>query len=193
MSRTPRSLLDRVREGNSAPDWGRFVSLYRPLLLRWIGPVLVQPADADDLVQDVLTVVVAKLPEFKHSGHDGAFRGWLRRILAHHLQTFWRKKLRTPATGPGVDEFLARLDDPTDDLARRWDEDHDRHLIASLLEVIRSEFQPTTWRAFWRTAIEEATPSAVAAELGLSTNAVFIARSRVLQRLREEANGLLGD
>jgi RNA polymerase sigma factor (sigma-70 family) len=191
MPHTPRSLLERVSEGNKSPDWGRFFDTYRPLLHKWIGPVLLQPADADDVVQDVLMVVVAKLPEFRHNGTPGAFRGWLRGILSHRLQNFWRKKLRTPATGPAFGDFFDRLDDPTGDLARQWNEDHDRHLIATLLEAIKPEFQPNTWRAFWRTAIEEATPSQAAAELGLSTNAVFIARSRVLQRLREEAAGLI--
>jgi RNA polymerase sigma-70 factor (ECF subfamily) len=163
------------------------------MLHRWIGPMLLQPADADDLVQDVLTVVVTKLPEFHHSGNAGAFRAWLRGILAHRLRNFWRKKLRTPVTGPGIDELLIRLDDSTDEISRRWDEDHDRHLISVLLETIRPEFQINTWRAFWMTAIQEIPPSQAAAELGLTTNAVFIARSRVLQRLREEAAGLLDD
>ncbi|HEY2785898.1 MAG TPA: sigma-70 family RNA polymerase sigma factor [Fimbriiglobus sp.] len=193
MSHTPRSLLDRVSEGNNSPDWGRFVDTYRPLLHRWIGPVLLQPADAEDVVQDVLVVVIAKMPEFRHNGTTGAFRGWLRGILSHRLQNFWRKKLRIPTTGPVFDDFFVRLDDPHGELARQWNEDHDRHLVATLLEAIRPEFQTNTWRAFWRTAIEEATPNQTATELGITTNAVFIARSRVLHRLREEAKGLLDD
>lgn len=193
MPQTPRSLLDRVSDGKRSADWERFVTIYHPLLHRWIGPVLLQPADADDVVQDVLTVVVAKLPEFHHNGSAGAFRSWLRSILSHRLQNFWRKKLHTPATGPAFDDFFTRLDDPHGELARLWDRDHDRHLVATLLDAIRPDVQPMTWKAFWRTAIEEASPSQVAAELGLTTNAVFIARSRVLQRLREEARGLLDD
>lgn len=177
--------------GNGSPAWGQFVSLYGPLLRRWLQPHLLQPADVDDIIQDVLVVVVRKLPEFKPTGHPGGFRCWLRNILTHRLQTHWRKKLQSPVAGVGVDEYLAKLTDPTSELARRWDEEHDRHLIAVLLESVRREFQPTTWEAFWQTAILGQPPAAVAAALNLTPNAVFIARSRVLARLREEGDGML--
>lgn len=191
MSDTPRSLLDRVRQGNCSPSWEQFLKVYGPLLRRWLHPHLLQPADIDDLVQDVLCVVVNKLPEFKPTGHPGGFRCWLRKILTHRLQTFWRKKLRGPIAGVGADEFLAKMTDPGSDLARRWDEEHDRYLVGVLLETIRPEFQPSTWEAFWQTAILGQPPTAVAAALNMSANAVFIARSRVIARLREEGDGLL--
>ena len=193
MAHTPKSLLDRVSSGNDSPDWPQFLTLYRPLLRRWLTQYFLQEADADDVVQDVLVVVVAKLPDFKHGGHAGAFRGWLRQILTHRLQTHWRKSLRRPACGPLFDLTLAELADETSSLAKAWDEEHDRHLIAVLLDVVKPEFQTTTWEAFWQSSILERPIPHVARSLGLTQNAVFIARSRVLQRLREEAAGLLDD
>jgi RNA polymerase sigma-70 factor (ECF subfamily) len=192
MSDTPRSLLDRVRQGNDSPQaWERFEQMYAALIRRWLRPYLLQPADGGDIVQDVMLVVVQKLPEFRPTGHPGGFRCWLRRVLKHRLQTHWRKNIGGPVAGVGADEFLAALTDPNSDLARRWDEEHDRHLVGVLLEAIRPEFQPATWQAFWQTAILGQPPAAVAAALGLSANAVFIARSRVIARLREEGEGML--
>jgi RNA polymerase sigma-70 factor, ECF subfamily len=193
MAHTPQSLLDRVSGGNDSPAWPQFLSLYRPLLRRWLTQYFLQEADADDVVQDVLVVVVAKMPEFRHGGGAGAFRAWLRQILTHRLQTHWRKSLRRPAAGPLFDLTLAELADDSSSLTKAWDEEHDRHLISVLLDAVKPEFQPTTWQAFWQTSILETPVADVARSLGLSPNAVFIARSRVLQRLREEAAGLLDD
>ena len=186
-----RSLLDRLADGHQSPAWAEFVRLYTPLLQYWLRPHLLQPADVDDVVQDVLVVVLGKLPEFKPVA-PGAFRAWLRTILSYRLQTFWRKKLRGPAVG-AFDSLLTGLGDPNSELSRTWDEEHDRHVIGGLLTVVRPRFQQSTWQAFWRTAILEESPAAVATALNLSQNAVFIARSRVMQRLREEASGLVDE
>ena len=186
-----RSLLDRLADGHQSPAWGEFVRLYTPLLQFWLRPHLLQPADVDDVVQDVLLVVLARLPEFKPAA-PGAFRAWLRAILSYRLQTFWRKKIQGHAVG-AFEEMLKGLEDPTSELSRAWDEEHDRHVIGWLLGVVRPRFQPNTWQAFWRTAILEESPATVATALKLSQNAVFIARSRVMQRLREEAAGLVDE
>jgi RNA polymerase sigma-70 factor (ECF subfamily) len=85
------------------------------------------------------------------------------------------------------------LEDPASGLSRLWDEEHDRHVVRRLLERIEPDFQPSTWRAFRRQVLDGAPPVAVAAELGLSVNAVLIAKSRVLQRFRQEARGLLDE
>ena len=90
MSDTPLSLLDRIRRHGRPIDWDRLVGLYRPLLHGWLRRHPVQGADADDLVQDILSVLVEKLPQFAHSGRPGSFRTWLRRILVYQVRYFWR-------------------------------------------------------------------------------------------------------
>ena len=87
--------------------------------------------------------------------------------------------------------LLEQLSDPNNDLPRLWDEEHDRYVIRRLLERIESEVAPSTWQAFRRVVVEGRDEETVAAELGLSVNAVFIAKSRVLSRLRREADGIL--
>jgi RNA polymerase sigma-70 factor (ECF subfamily) len=193
MSETSASLIDRLRADPKSAAWRQLVDLYEPLIRAWLHRHDGWSQDADDLVQEVLTVVVRKLPEFEHNGRTGAFRAWLRTITVNCLRDHWRSKRGRPtATGNSdVQQLLAQLEDPDSSQSRLWDQEHDRHVTRKLLEMLRNDFEPTTWRAFERTALDGQSAAAVAAELGLSTNAVFIARSRVLARLRQEAAGLI--
>jgi RNA polymerase sigma factor (sigma-70 family) len=192
MSETPVSLLERLRLRPDAADWQRLVDLYRPLLESWLRRQGVQPADADDLVQDVLTVLPRELPRFQRV-RQGAFRSWLRGILANRLRGFWRDRRHRPQAAGDSDfaHLLEQMEDPASDLSRRWDEEHDAHVIQQLLSSIEHEFTPATWQAFRRQVLDEARAAVVAAELGISVNAVLIARSRVLRRLRREARDLI--
>jgi RNA polymerase sigma-70 factor, ECF subfamily len=183
---TSASLLGRAQTAGDPDAWGTLVGLYTPLLHAWFTSAGLQPADRDDLTQRVLEVLVRQLSTFQHNGRTGAFRAWLRGITTNMLREFWRDR-PTPAT----ESVLAELSDPGGRLSILWGEQHDRHVLHALLELVRPEFEATTWAAFHRTAIDGAAPRAVAAELGITANAVFIAKSRVLARLRERAAGLV--
>jgi RNA polymerase sigma-70 factor (ECF subfamily) len=185
---TSATLLERLRDRDNAAAWQRFVALYTPLIRLWLGRHL-QPADVEDLTQEVLTVLVAKVPAFEHAGRPGSFRAWLRAVCVNCLRAFWRN--RPPATD--TDALLRQLEDPHGEGSRRWDQEHDDHVLRRALDLIEPEFKPATWRAFRRLVTDGATPEEVAAELGLTVNAVFIAKSRVLRRLREEVRGLVDD
>jgi RNA polymerase sigma-70 factor (ECF subfamily) len=193
MSDTSISLLDRLRLRPDEAAWKRLVDIYTPLLHTWLRRYAVQPEDADDLVQEVLVVVARELPQFHHDQRRGAFRCWLRTILIHRLRDAWRaRRYRPIATGDSaVEKHLEELADPDSGLSRLWDEEHDRHVLRCLVELIEPAFASTTWKAFQRVALDGARPADVAAELGISVNAVWLAKSRVLQRLRQEAQGLI--
>jgi RNA polymerase sigma-70 factor (ECF subfamily) len=190
---TSVSLLDRLREEPDADAWRRLVDMYTPLIRGWLRRHGLPPQEADDLVQEVLAVVVRRLPDFRREERTGAFRRWLRTITVNCLRDFWRRQRGRPlATGDSdFRNVLDQLEDPDSALSRLWDEEHDRHVTQRLLEMIRPHFEPSTWRAFQRVALEGVPPDQVAAELGLSVNAVFIAKSRVLCRLRQEGAGLI--
>jgi RNA polymerase sigma-70 factor (ECF subfamily) len=186
-------LLEHLR-GAGAEDqaWGQLVDLYSPLLRAWFHREGLAEADSDDLSQEVLAVVCAELPRFVHNGRTGAFRLWLRRIAVNRLRAFRRARRRQPGTGD--DEFQARLDqweNPDSPLSRQWDVEHDRHVSRQLLDRIRAEFQPATWAAFAGVMFEGQMPAEVAHRLGVSVNAVLLAKSRILGRLREAAKGIL--
>jgi RNA polymerase sigma-70 factor (ECF subfamily) len=191
MAVTSHSLLDRLRLRPDPDGWQRLVNLYLPLIHGWLRRHGVAPADADDLAQEVLTVVVRELPQFQHNQRTGAFRAWLRTITVHRVRDFWRGRKLRPATGD--EEFgklLDQLEDPHSAPSALWDQEHDHHVARRLMELIQPEFGTKTWRAFQRTALDGARAAEVAAELHMSVNAVLIAKSRVLQRLRAEAQGL---
>jgi RNA polymerase sigma factor (sigma-70 family) len=194
MSVTSATLLERLRDARDADAWNRLVELYAPLIRVWAERLNVRGADAEDLVQDVMAVVVRRFPEFVHPEKPGAFRGWLRAIAANCARALWKSRRVNP-TAPGGTDFggyLARLEDPTDDFARTWEREHDLYITRKLLDRIRGDFEARTWDMFARFVLDGLSADEVAEELGSTSNAVYIAKSRVLARLREEAGGLLG-
>ncbi len=150
-------------------------------------------ADLEDLSQEILLSVVRHLPSFEHSGNRGAFRSWLRTIICSRTTDYWRASgARTPASGgSGAAAALQQIADPESDLNRQWDEEHDRYLLGCVLKLVEEEFEPATQRAFRRLALDGASGAMVAEELGLSVAAVYMAKSRVLQRIRKEVEGLI--
>jgi RNA polymerase sigma-70 factor (ECF subfamily) len=128
------------------------------------------------------------VPEFAHNRRMGAFRTWLRTVAAHKLGDYLRSARRRAPAGAadGQAQVLEQLEDPASDLSRRWERQHDQHVAQALLTLIRPEFAATTWEAFQRLVVEGQATAEVAAALNLTPNAVLIAKSRVLARLRQE-------
>ncbi len=190
MNETPLSLLDRLRrEPRDGISWRRLTSIYAPLIRRWLLQQEAPEADVDDLAQEVLLVLAKDLGKFDHNGRTGAFRLWVRMITGHRLRDYWRSRKSEPRNG--VADRLAEIEDPNSELGRRWDREHDEYLAQRLMELIEPEFAPTTWRGFRLHVLEGREASEVAEILGLSVNAVLIAKSRVLRRLRQEGRGLI--
>lgn len=188
---TPQSLLQRLREKSDEDGWKRLVDLYTPLLQRWLRQFHIEGADAADLLQEVFATLVRCLPSFEHKGQPGAFRCWLRNILINHVRCFWNARRMTSFTDANnILQELDRLEDPAGDLNRLWDQQHNTFLARRVLELIEKDFTSSTWHAFRRLVLEGAKPAAVAAEMGLTVNAVMLAKSRVLRRARQEIAGL---
>lgn len=189
---TSVSLLERLSGSPTDDDWRRLDELYRPLLRAWMARAGIVTSDVEDLVQEVLLVVFREIAEFEWRG-QGAFRAWLRTILAHRVRDYFRgQKYRPTATGDS--DFLRRLDElesPDSALSRLWDREHDEYVAASLMKRVQGDFAPVTWRAFRRHVLEGEPAVRVAQELDLSLNSVLLAKSRVLKRLRHEAAGLV--
>jgi RNA polymerase sigma-70 factor (ECF subfamily) len=189
MKETRQSLLLRAQTGEEAA-WKDLTDLYRPLILGWLTRQGVPGGDLEDLSQDVLLSVVKHLPAFEHSGRRGAFRSWLRTIVCSRTTDYWR----VAGVGTHARDAAAALQeiaDPESDLNRQWDEEHDRFVLGCLLDLVEMEFEPATLRAFRRLALDGASGAQVAGELGLSVAAAYMAKSRVLQRIRREAEGLI--
>lgn len=184
MSKTPATLLDRLRTSADPEAWGRFVELYTPLLLSWAQRLGVREPEDADLVQEVFTHLVTKLPSFVYD-RGRSFRGWLRTV-AHNL---WRNRLGRPGLPAGGAIDLDGLAAPE---AEAFEEaDYRRHLVARAVAIMHEEFQQTTWQACWEMVVNDRPAEDVGQELGLSAEAVRAAKYRVLNRLRRELDGLL--
>jgi RNA polymerase sigma-70 factor (ECF subfamily) len=193
MELTSTSLLVRACEGSDPVAWERLVAIYRPMIIHWMQRYAISHQDSEDLAQDVLTILIRELPCFAHSGRPGAFRAWLRAIAANRMRSFWRSGRCRPSIGGdgGFMQMVEQLEDDNSDLSRLWDEEHDRYVVMKIVDAIEREFRSTTMDAFRRVTIDHQPPVEVAASLGLSVSAVYIANSRVLRRLRKEAEGLI--
>jgi RNA polymerase sigma-70 factor (ECF subfamily) len=188
METTPVSLLERLRDRTDQAAWTRFVFLYSPLFYLWARRLGAIGSDADDLVQDVFTALVRDLPRFQYDPGQ-RFRGWLWRIVRNKAKD--RQRIADPIASNDLDAVPDRVNaDPGVAVDER---EYQRYLAGRALELIQSEFEPSTWRAFLETTADGRSPSIVAAELGVTENAVYLARSRVLRRLRAELAGLFDD
>ena len=187
MHTTPISLLERVRRPGEQMAWGRFVEMYTPLLYYWACRMGLQESDAADLVQEVFAILVTKLPEFVYD-RKKSFRGWLRTILYNK----WRDRQRRRAAEPPMQSGSALADqpDPTETEAF-WETEYRQQLVGRALQLMQSEFESTTWRACWEVVVSGRPAAEVAAELGITVDSVYAAKSRVLRRLRKELEGLL--
>jgi RNA polymerase sigma-70 factor (ECF subfamily) len=188
---TPSSLLQRLRRPE--PDaWPRLVALYGPTVTQWCRHAGLSAEDADDLAQEVWQAVHRRLADFRRDRPGDSFCGWLYTITRRKLGDHWRRRGRqvpTAATGgSGAYRQLAEL--PAAEPAAAEAEDR-RDLFQRALRLIQVDFAEKTWQAFWRVVVEgQAVPDAAAA-LGMTPGAVYIARHRVGQRLREEFEHLL--
>jgi RNA polymerase sigma-70 factor (ECF subfamily) len=177
---TSWTLLRSVQDG-SREAWARLVSLYAPVILRWCRRHGLQNADADNVVQDVFLTLSRHLSAFRSDRGSGRFRAFLSTITRTRLADHHRREARQPLTLDN--EVLALLEGKTLDEAELDPVFRDLELRRTL-DVMRTEVAPTTWEAFWRTAVEGRSSEDVAASLGLSAGAVRLARLRILRRLR---------
>ena len=186
------SLLERLKL-NHSEAWRRVVYLFGPLVYQWCRRFGLQAADATDVGQEVFRTVALRIGQFRRDRPADTFRGWLWTITRSRIVDHWRRQQKEPQA-PGGSTARMRLaqlpaaepgEPPTS-------EPHPQNsLYHRGLQLIRSEFAERTWKAFWRVAVDGCPPAEVANEMGLSVNSVYLAKSRVLRRLREELGDLL--
>jgi RNA polymerase sigma-70 factor (ECF subfamily) len=187
MDSTSISLLWRLKQPNREDDWQRFVDLYAPLIYHWCRSQGLNTTDAPDLVQEVLVVLVTKLPEFEYDPTQ-RFRGWLRTVTVNKVRDFQRQ--RSTRISTGVNETIERVT-VADSVDLFEEAEYRSFLVKRALKLMQAEFQDQTWQACWKYIVEGRKAADVAQELGITANAVHIAKCRVMRRLREELDGLM--
>jgi RNA polymerase sigma-70 factor (ECF subfamily) len=186
MDTTSPSLLERLRQPTDDTNWRRFVRLYTPLLYSWCRRLQLSEEDSADTVQDVFVTLLEKLPQFHYDGRR-SFRGWLRTITLNRCRDRWRRRAHAPQGAD--DDLLANFPDRAE-TSPFEEAEYRQYLVTRALALMQSDFDQRTWKACWEHGVVGRPAAEVAAELGMSENAVYIAKCRVLRRLREELQGL---
>jgi RNA polymerase sigma factor (sigma-70 family) len=185
---TRASLLVRLRDKADHRAWQEFVDLYGPMIYGFARKRGLQDADAADMMQDVMRSVSTAIERLDYDPRQGRFRGWLFTITRNRINTLQtsRKGKARATGGSGAHEMLAAHADGHAGLESDWELEYQRRMAAIVLEQLRPEFGEKIWDAFWRTAVNGEAGDEVGRKLGMSTGAVYVAKSRVLARVRAE-------
>jgi RNA polymerase sigma factor (sigma-70 family) len=185
---TRQSLLVRLHDARDSRAWAQFVDVYAPLVYGFARKHGLQDADAADVTQEVLHAVAAASSRKAYDPERGSFRGWLFTVVRNKLRNLVTRRPRfgQGSGDSGAQAILEAQPARPEPEASLWDQEYEQRLFAWAAEQVRSGFQDSTWQAFWRTAVEGQGAKPVAEALGMTVGAVYIAKSRVLARLREQ-------
>lgn len=188
---TRASLVLKLRDGTDHAAWQEFMKLYGPVVYGFARKRGLQDADAADLMQDVMRSVSSAIGRLDYDRSQGTFRGWLFTITRNRVFNFLSaRRLRPQGSGDSAMNRQLDAQSATTDGADVWELEYQRRLASLAMERVKKEFQETTWQAFWLTAVEGNSAADVSKKIGMSTGAIYVAKSRVLARLKEEVESM---
>ncbi len=184
---TNESLILRVKDPADAAAWSDFLAIYRPVVVRMACGRGLQHADADDLAQQVFLSVARAIEDWEPAPQQPPFRAWLSRISRNAIvNALTRKKPDAAGGSTSVQEMLRELPERDDETTQQVIEESRREAMRWAAEEIRSEFTEVTWAMFWLSSIEGKSVAEVARTQDKTLGAVYMARFRVMQRLKEK-------
>lgn len=190
---TRESMLLRLADPADHQAWCEFTEIYRPLVYRLARRRGLQDADAQDLAQGVLMSVYGTISKWEPDRKRAKFRSWLYTIAKNALIDHWRAKKPDAAQG-GTTALQMLYEHPEGPVSEEEiDRDLKREMFRFAAREIRAEFSEDSWLAFWQTAVECQDIPAVARQLRKTIGAVYIARCRVMQRLRAKVQERQGE
>ena len=192
---TRATLLARLKDSEDGDAWTEFVHLYGPVVYGFARKRGLQDSDAADMVQEVLRSVARNADRMEYDPKRGTFRGWLYTVTRNKIYNFLSAQRRRPraAGDASSQERLESYADPSNEAEAEWELEYQRRLSSKAMDRVKHEFQPATWQAFWATAVEGRQALEVGAALKMTTGAVYVAKSRVLARLRDEVQKLMAE
>ena len=192
---TRATLLVRLKDPRDTVAWSEFVDLYGPVVYGFARKRGLQDSDAADMVQEVLRSVARNADRMEYDPKKGTFRGWLYTVTRNKIYNFLTSQKRRPRAAGDVSsqERLEALADPSNQSEADWELEYQRRLSRKAIDRVKHEFQPATWQAFVGTAVEGRQALEVGQALKMSPGAVYVAKSRVLARLRDEVQKLMAE
>lgn len=188
---TRQSLLLRLRDPQDQQAWTQFMAIYEPLVLRMLKQRGLQEADARDVCQQVVLAMTQAVHLWQPDGREASFRRWLFGIARKLALKFIERgatsngPMRRGAGGSDMFELLKNLPEPDDRSIAEFDDEYRTELFDWAIDRIRNEFRESTWQAFWRTCVLNEPIADVAGSLGMTAGNVYVARTRIIARLRQ--------
>jgi len=184
-------LLVQIRDGANHGAWQEFMKLYSPVVYGFARKRGLQDADAADLMQDVMRSVSSAIGRLDYDRKQGSFRGWLFTITRNKVFNFFTaRKIRPQGSGDSSTNRILEEQPDSGDGSDEWELEYQKRLASLAMERVKHEFQPNTWQAFWLTAVEGVAAAEAARQVGISPGAVYVAKSRILARLKEEVESM---
>lgn len=188
---TSLSMLARVQRTTVGESWNEFSSMYDGYVVGYLRRRGVQPQDADDIRQEVMTVVLRRIAGFEHNGRAGAFRTWMRTITSNCMRDFAKRESRGGGGGPDLNDLADELGDDTSEQSMLWNAEHDQHVVGHLLAQVSATMSEKSVVVFRRIVLEQEPADEVAADLDMTLGAARVAQHRVLKKLKELGAGLI--
>jgi len=187
VEKTRPSLLLRIQRFDDHESWEQFVDLYGPLILRYVRRIGIRHEEALDLVQEVLTIVMRRIPHFEYDSSRGSFRGWLKKVTTHRAWRYLDQRRRQGIAAGGTVNLAAIQQRPgTQQKPDAWmEEEWRKRLMEIALRRVRAKTSTRVWRAFELNVLEARPAEDVAQELEMSVGHVYVSKCRVLKQLRK--------
>ena len=189
---TSLSLLNLAKSGD-AKAWTRLTELYGPVVFVMCKQKGLQDSDAHDVTQEIFVSICKSLPHFKKTAANHGFLRWVNAIARNRIADFYRQKEKLPRAiggSVGLNLLQASAEQESENEAGEIDQLR-QQLAARVLAILKKDFQPNTWQAFYLTMVSGRTTQETADELGMTAAGVRVARMRVRKRLKEEFGDLL--
>lgn len=188
---TRASLMLRLRDPSDQQAWSQFVAIYEPLVLRLLRQRGLQDADARDVSQQVILAVTQAVDRWQPDGREASFRRWLFAIARKLALRFIERgsvnsgPMRRGVGGTDMLDLLSSLPQPQPGTVVKFDDEYRNEVFDWAAERVREEFRATTWQAFWRSCVLQEPVAEVAESLGMTPGNIYVARTRVIARLRQ--------
>lgn len=190
---TQKTLIHRIRDTGDASAWNEFFELYQPLLFNFFLSRGLDHDDAGDVSQTVLQRISKAAPGFQYDPGKGKFRSWLFHIARNELNRFFAKNARSRESTTSNGELPAGGGEVSPELEAAWIDEYRHRIFTWACRQVKPTVSESAWQAFWKTAIDGESAEAVAESLDLKLGSVYVAKSRVIKRLRECVASISGE